>query len=346
MLEEAVGWWTARMGELIPAGVRAGQALLGNALIIAAGRVPAAPATLLHRRNRRETELGAFVPDATDPAALRRLLGGAVREPVVLLRPSPGALLERTISLPLAAQRELRRVIGYEMNRLTPFEAEDVFWGCRDVQPDRTHGRLQVRLLLVPKAGLRALLSALETAGLSPAALEVVTAGGIRQVLPIAPDAAHPGWQRRLTAGLAIGCMVLAVVAAGLPFVLQSLALKRVEDRIAALQPKVAEVQALRQRIEAGNAGRNAIGAETAKLGDALAVLASVTRLLPDDTYLNDLTLRQRDLTITGQSSSAAKLIPALSGDPTFHNPGFVAPVTRNEAAQRDVFSIRATVGP
>jgi general secretion pathway protein L len=112
------------------------------------------------------------------------------------------------------------------------------------------------------------------------------------------------------------------------------------------LQPRVSEVQALRQRISAENAAGDAIAEARLKTGNALEVLAALTELLPDDTFLNDLTLRQRRLTVTGQSAAAPKLIATLAGDDLVRNPGFGAPVTRNEAAKRDVFSIQADVGP
>ena len=32
------------------------------------------------------------------------------------------------MTLPLAAERDPERVLGYEMERLTPFGAEEVFW--------------------------------------------------------------------------------------------------------------------------------------------------------------------------------------------------------------------------
>ena len=125
-----------------------------------------------------------------------------------------------------------------------------------------------------------------------------------------------------------------------------ALALGEQAERIAAVQPQVTEVQALRARIAAQSAGMDAIADARLKSGDALGVLAAVTQLLPDDTYLVDLALRERRLTITGQSASAPKLIGGLAADPTFRNPGFAAPVTRNAAADRDVFSIRTEVGP
>ena len=83
---------------------------------------------------------------------------------------------------------------------------------------------------------------------------------------------------------------------------------------------------------------------ELERTGDPLQILATVTHILPDDTYLTDLSLRQRQLTIVGRSSSAPRLITGMSADPTIRNAAFAAPVTRVEGASVDMFSIRAEI--
>lgn len=346
MLIEALRWWSARMGELVPDWLMQRRTATADAVIVLPGATPDAPATLLLRRNRRETPLGDFIPDSTPRERLRAMLGGRAARQEIRLRPPPASLLEKPVVLPSAAEPELRHVLGYEMNRLTPFALDDVFWTWQVVTHDRANRRLHIRLSLVLQAPLRPLIAALTQAGLAPALLEVATGVGPPIMIPVRQASGRTGWQRRAVGGLAIACGVLAVVAAGLPFVLQSLALGEQAERIAAVQPQVTEVQALRARIAAQSAGMDAIADARLKSGDALGVLAAVTQLLPDDTYLVDLALRERRLTITGQSASAPKLIGGLAADPTFRNPGFAAPVTRNAAADRDVFSIRTEVGP
>jgi general secretion pathway protein L len=77
-----------------------------------------------------------------------------------------------------------------------------------------------------------------------------------------------------------------------------------------------------------------------------LAVLAAVTDIVPDDTWLTELSLRQGRLSLGGQSPAAARLIPALAADPMFRNPAFAAPVTRAPDGHADLFVIRAELAP
>jgi general secretion pathway protein L len=75
-------------------------------------------------------------------------------------------------------------------------------------------------------------------------------------------------------------------------------------------------------------------------------VLAAATRVLPDDTYLTEMELQKRKVTLTGRSAAAARLIGPLAADGTFRNPGFTAPVTRVEALHTELFTINAEVAP
>jgi general secretion pathway protein L len=307
-------------------------------------------------RRRTETRLGRFAMNAAglDEAAvaLHRPKGsGRSRERPrdVVLRLAPGALLERSVTLPLAAERDPASVLRYEMDRLTPFTADDVVWNFSVDRRDRARSQLLVRLSLVPLQALRPLLDALGGVEVTPTTLEVPTPAGEprRLALTGVPGSAGAGG-RLMTMAVSIST-VGAVAALATPFVMQALARDAVEQRIAELAPRVAEVDALRHRLAAG-AGADVIATERARIGDALQVLATVTDILPDDTVLSELSLRQGRLGISGQAQAAARLIPALAADPLLRNPAFVAPVTRatdeHGAQGPDQFVIRADLAP
>ncbi|TDH58441.1 hypothetical protein E2C06_32630, partial [Dankookia rubra] len=167
MLRAFLAWWTGRLREMLPARLRAGT-LPPDALLVTLR--PDGEADFAQRRRGRETPLGRFALDAaalsTLPAALRR------RPRRVLLRPAPGALLERAVVLPLAAQHDPAGVLRYELDRLTPFAAEEVHWSWRQEARDVARNALRLRLSLLPRAPLEAPVAALRRAGLAPAGLE------------------------------------------------------------------------------------------------------------------------------------------------------------------------------
>ncbi len=356
LVQEAVAWWVVQLGDLVrglvPARLRGGGADAADALLVdlrAPGPGPAAAGIALRQRGR-EAPLGRLELDGSFPAALRGLLGGR-RATATLLRLPAGMLLERDVTLPLAAGRDLDRVLGYEMNRLTPFAATEVFWARQVVRQDAAQGRLHVRLSLVPRAGLDAAIALLRAAGRDPTGLRAPTADGEVRRIGLEPAVAGGGrGRRRAFAAAAVLCAMLGLVAAGLPLVRQSRALAAVERRIERLRPEVAEATALRGRLASRTTGAELLAAEAGRLGNALQAIATLTAGLPDDTYLTALTLRQRRLTIAGQSADAANLIPLLSADPALRDVSFLSPVTRaersGERGSAELFSIRLELGP
>jgi general secretion pathway protein L len=340
-MRDVLHWWARQIRALLPRGLLPDASQSDALLVAMAGTSDSPEVHLSLRRRRRETPLGSFPMDE----AGRRAATAAIRQRAgrVILRPDPAAVLERKVTLPLAAEHDVPRVLHYEMDRLTPFTAEQVFWSAIIERRDRPAGRLEIRLSLLPKSLVQPVLAAIEAIGLKVSAIETASHDGAPRLIDLVP----PSSQRRSTLAIAWGaCGVLTLIALATPFVTQSLARRAVEVRIADLQPRVAQVEALRRRLAAGSAGNDVIATEHAGTGDALQVLATVTELLPDDTVLADLTLRQGKLSISGRSRAAPLLIPAMAGDPTLHNPSFAAPVTRTPDGNADTFVIRAELSP
>ncbi len=346
MLNEFLLWWAQQLRASLPARlVQDGAGPAARGLVVALHPLPAGPpgVDVLARRKGRDAALGRFALDAAGIAALRAAIAG--QGAASTLRLPPEMLLEQQVALPIAAERDPERVLHYEMDRITPFTADELFWAWAVERRDRAQGRLHVRLSLVPKARLLPVLEALRQAGLRPAALEAKAPGG--PLWRIALDRPPPArWRRRGLAVAGAACAVLALAAAAVPFAVQSVRSAEVERRIAALRPRADEAEALRRRILSSTAGTDVFAEQRARVGDALAALATITDVLPDDTFLTELTMRTRIVTMSGQSAGAARLIAALAGERGIRNPAFAAPVMRNEGTRAEGFSIRAEMTP
>jgi general secretion pathway protein L len=233
------------------------------------------------------------------------------------------------------------------MDRETPFTAEELYWNHRIIGADRPNGRLSVRLSLVPKANLDPLLTDLTAAGIRPRLVEIADGPDKGTYLPLNGDGTRKQQDsHRLLWPAAVCCTALALAAVVTPFVRQELTLASLDRQVATTRAAAAEADTLRQEIDRLSGSAGFIESERDKAGRALVVLAATTRVLPDDTYLTEMELRQRKLTLSGRSAGAARLIGALAADPEFRNPGFSAPVTRLEALKAELFTINAEVRP
>ena len=338
MLGDVVLWWARQMRSLLPPRLST-HARRADALLVA---LRSAHAMLTLRRRGRESPLGQFAANQDGLTAAAATLRSRPRH--VVLRLDTELLLERTVDLPLAAERELDRVIGFEMDRLTPFTASDVVWQATVARRDHARRRIRIRLSLIPRRTIQPWLDLLKRTGLAPDWLEANAADGTPRRLALGDKTTRQSRIGLTAAAVVIAVLALAVVVT--PFAMQAIARASTERRIDALAPRVARVEAMRKRLAEGAAGVDALAAERAKTGDVLQILAAVTDIVPDDTWLTDLSLHQGKLGINGQSPAAARLIPALAADPSFRNPAFAAPVTRAPDGHADLFAIRAELAP
>ena len=346
MVREFLSWWFGQLADFLPERWRRFGAGKIDAVVIA----PASPlsepidsVTVALRRNGRETMVGRFAVGGGGLMEVPRPSG----KPAVL-RLAESDVLSKTLVLPLAAERQLDQVLAFEMDRETPFSPEELFWNHHIIRRDRRTGQVWVRLQLLPRAKLARLIEALDHAGLKPRHAEIAEDPDRNGYLPLDLDngRAHRAAPRSLLWPALAGCVALALAAAAIPFVRQELELAGVERHISDDRAAAADAQNLRQQIEQLSGSAGVIESERAKGGRPLAILAALTRMLPDDTYLTELVQQQRKVTISGRSAAASRLIAILAAGEQLRNPTFTAPVTRIEANHFEVFTISAEVAP
>jgi general secretion pathway protein L len=346
MLTDLFNWWQEQMRDLVPASLRPSSGKTWRRTLVIVPKTPDLSSVELFLQGRGgETSLGRH---ELDSAGLRGALGRLPRalRTSAVLRVSPDLLLEREITLPLAAEHDLKRVVSYEMDRLTPFRADEVFWSCLAGKRDPARNRLHVRVTVIPYLRVEALLTALLQAGLAPARIAAGDTAEPHRIIPLTEDRTAHRWMGPRVHAVALGgCGVMVAVAIALPFIQQSIASARLDTRIEAVKPQVMEAEKLRKKIANGATTADAIAAARNQLGTPLQSIALLTDLLPDDTYLTALNVRQRKLTISGRSAAAARLIGAMAANPLIHNPAFTAPVIRDETNGGEMFSIRAELG-
>jgi general secretion pathway protein L len=342
MIRAFLDWWLGQLAELLPAPLRRTSMQAATALVIAPSgplEHPTCVAMALRRRGK-EVPLGEF---AANHAKLNEFTRSNGR--LVVLRLPKREVLEKTLVLPLAAQSDLDQVLTFEMDRETPFKPEELYWSRRVAGIDRERQQFSVRLFLLPKAKLAPLLAVLGGAGVVPNWAEIEDGSEGCAPLPLEGEARQlSDRSRRLLWPAAACCGFLAVSAVVLPFVQQASRLATLDREIEKGRAVAARADALHSEIDRFTRGAELVGNELDKVGKPLEIMAKMTQLLPDDTYLTDFQLRQGKLTINGRSGGAARLIGTFAADQTFRNPAFAAPVTRIDAMHAEVFAITADV--
>jgi general secretion pathway protein L len=328
-------WWLGELAALVPAALRARLSGDGERLLLEVGG--AAP-QFFRLRGRKAVPLNDGKRAARKGKAALTL---ALPRSEIVIRPT---------ELPLAAEENLREVVGFEMDRLTPFSREEVYYACRTTWRDAKTGRLKVDILLAPREKVDALLAGLRDDGLRIAALDVATEVPGRPLgVNLLPTAARPR-SSRFARGLA-GALSVAVVV--LLFVALQIPLQRKADYAAALDAQVAVERARvgeLRRLEEEIAG---LQTEDSSLQDlkrrsalTLALLDQVTRLLPDDAWLNQLSLNGERLDLSGFSPNSSKLVTTFEQASQFTETVFRAPVTQDTRLGLERFSLSTRLTP
>ena len=274
--------------------------------------------------------------------------GVPVRNLDVIMNVPADRVLRRNVSLPLAAHENLREVLAFEMDRHTPFKASEVAFDYRVTSVDTENKRLGVDLAVVPRELLEQASGIASSFGLAP---DRVSVGGEESrggrsfnFLPRGgPTGPSPAPQRLLIA-LMVLASILAVIMVYLPLHMKERALAAYETQLADARAAALDAEKLKERLAARlEQGRFLIDRRLSTPA-ATALLAEVTELLPDDTWLVQLRWQGDKLVLSGFSPAAATLIAELEESPLLSDVRFGSPVTADPTVGREQFNISINV--
>ncbi|CRM14659.1 hypothetical protein [Pseudomonas sp. 22 E 5] len=275
-------------------------------------------------------------------------LTGAVAKPtgqarqVLLL--APDAVLVQTLQLPLAAARNLSTVVGYELDRFTPFEAAQLYFVAR--QERRTASHLQVMLVAILRERLDRVLSDCAALGLQPHAVDVADDTGRPMGIDLLPAPLRPR-QRPAGKGLQRSlpwlCGALLIAAMLLWLDDRQRVLDAMQHSVREQKAEVAEVQALRQQLlNTRGAAQYLIRRKMAQPPLA-ALLNELTACLPADTWVDQLEVNDgAQVSFSGQSAKASALITRIKNCHSLENAQFEGVIQPDAQTGKDQFSLRA----
>lgn len=160
----------------------------------------------------------------------------------------------------------------------------------------------------------------------------------LRSVVPVSRGQA---FRAKLLAGAVAALLALSVLTYAHAYMRSATAAARLTELVEFKQEKA---MAVRKKLETRQQELQLLQAARAAKAEAVPVSAlweDLTRLLPDSTWLTDLTIRNEQVAITGFSSSAADLIAVLGASPLLSDPSFASPVMRVPGQQGERFSIQ-----
>ena len=256
-------------------------------------------------------------------------------------------VLCKKLNLPLAAEENLRQVIAFEMDRHTPFHAGQVYFDYRFVHRGE---QLEISLAVAPRNAIDETLRQLAIWGAQ--AVAVLVEGDATNDAPwsLLPDGllqkSKGARLPRLNTALTAGAVMLLCVALALP-------IWQKRETVLALRPQLdnARKQAeaaedLRRQLEAMMANYNYLLNKKRESPPVVAVLEDVTRILPDDTWVQQFDLKGNEVIIQGETATSSTLVGLFEQAKTLHNASFRAPLTKGLGVNSERFQLAVETRP
>jgi len=350
-------WWRAELLMLLPERLRELSREKGRVVLMLSDSL--APVRLFVEASGSSSNLLAEFSEPGETDA-RPLLQSLVRRPEIskllgrgefgscLRLPSRLALC-RTINLPLAAESNLSEIVGFELDRYTPFRADQVYYTQRVLGRDPVAQRLSIEVTVVPKPVVDATLALARDLDWAPDRIDVAEPSpGVSHSNNLLNPARSAMRRRgvRTTYGLAISAAILAVTALAIPLIASHREAASMTEEVATFKNEAAAAERLRKEVAALRDGEGFLVTQKKRSRTISELLAQITHLLPDDTWLTDLLIAASDVELTGVSAAASRLVGILEQSGQFRDTNFRSPVTTDPASGRERFSIATHIAP
>lgn len=229
-----------------------------------------------------------------------------------------GVILNYEIWRPVLAPRDLRRLIRLEMDRLTPFSEESVYFDAA-VKPQIVEdGRQLVQLVVAPRSYVDRLFSDAAAVGLEATAIVAFVNDEPIDFLPAKRQVDAPSQLRLRYAGWAI-LAVLAALNVAVAVWKDVSATKAMEAQVALQAPVVSKIVSLRQRVFSLQ-NQAVAQANARKVGEPLRVINELARVLPSGIWTERLSWDGTTVELSGQQRAGLNVIEALQSSPMFKN--------------------------
>jgi general secretion pathway protein L len=332
--------------------------------VVVALRAAAARATPRRRILLEQTDAGDFVarvvsnrkgvamPQSTfrpgQAAALTEEWRTALRGSQLEIHMRANQVLFRTVDFPKQAANFLVGMVRAQIDRLTPWTADDAAFGMT-AQVPVANERIAITLAATSRRTVQPLLDL--AADLGAASVEVLveppdTETALQPIMifeqkltsPMRLATDVPRLLRLTLLGVGAGAAAMLAVSTFLG--------GAYDDQQQDLQQRISQRRAALRIDQPGGSATSLLAKRKQTSPSSVMVLEAISRALPDTTYVTELRIDADKMQIVGLTRNAPSLIRLLEQSPQFSRAIFFAPTTRDQNDPGERFHIEAHVMP
>jgi len=257
-------------------------------------------------------------------------------------------LLFRPLDFPKQAVDFLDGMIRTQIDRLTPWTADDAVFGWSP--PTLSNERVETTLAATSKQQIQPLIqfaASMGAASLAAFAVYPVAAGKLANIrLLDQPLSGALGRALDLPRLLRLTLLSTAFAAAASLLVAAYLA-NDLDSEQQQLMRRISERRAaLRLSPDAGGSAFALLAKRKQTSPSSVLVLEALSQALPDSTYVTELRIEGDKVQVVGMTQDAPSLIRLMERSPQFARATFFAPTTRAQNEPGERFHIEARITP
>lgn len=252
-------------------------------------------------------------------------------------------LLTQTLLLPTAALRDLHSVIGFELDKYTPYPRDQMHYVARVT--GKLGAQAQVLLVAILRERLQPVIDACTAQGLALHAVDGFDGDGRLLGVDVLPTEQKPPRRRhaRLPRYLALACCLLLISCMALWLNARTRMVEAMQQRVEEQREEVQAVQNLRRELSNTQGAAQYLARNKAAQPTLSSVLVDLTGCLGADTWVEQLEIADGGgVSLSGQSAKASALITRMKDCKTLDDVQFQGIIQPDADTGKERFSLRA----
>lgn len=310
--------------------------------------------SILIQEGDEQNSLGSFTMAAPDVSLFAEVKAHLTDNIQVIIRLPKKYCLYKRLTLPKVDKADIRAVLHNQIDRLTPYKAEQVYFDYRIIEGKISQGKRLIDLYILPRNICTDLMELLKTQNITVDCLLYEAGAGVYEdgagqrinflrPLDYLPRRKNPQSNMSRKIG-AIGALVAAIYIVPLGY--YYVQTEVLTTKIAALSVPAKTASQVKNRYDKlKKEARFLVNKKTEK-PLTIQLVNEVSKVLQDDSWLDQLTLKGDRLQIFGYSDSASKVLNVLEKSTFFKDAHFMAAVVYHKKLKAERFHIAVTVEP